>query len=144
MPSPTFSPTLLQALAQAVLAFHVAVILFNLFGLIAVPLGAWRRWRFVRIAWWRALHLASLAVVAGQALVGRACFLTLWQAGLSGAAGEEAVETPLIQRMVERMVFWALPAWIFVVLYVAIFLYAAALWRLVPPGKMVGQSARGT
>ena len=49
-----------------------------------MPLGAWRRWTFVRGFWWRALHLASLVAVAAQALIGRACFLTLWQADLEG------------------------------------------------------------
>ncbi|HUZ32935.1 MAG TPA: DUF2784 family protein, partial [Xanthobacteraceae bacterium] len=76
------SPGLLTTLALAVLAAHVAVIAFNVFGLVVIPLGGWLGWRFVRILWWRALHLALLAVVALQALFGRACFLTLWQAAL--------------------------------------------------------------
>ena len=84
--------------ADAVLAVHVAVILFNLFGLVAIPLGAWRGWRFVRIAWWRLLHVAALGAVAVQALFGRACFLTVWQAAL---AGDPARPAPLIRRWVE-------------------------------------------
>jgi hypothetical protein len=51
------------ALAEAVLALHVGVILFNLFGLVAIPLGGWRGWRFVRGVWWRALHLAAMSAV---------------------------------------------------------------------------------
>jgi hypothetical protein len=65
--------------AAAVLATHLVVIGFNLFGLVAIPLGGWRGWRFVRVRWWRLLHLGSLALVAVQALFGRACFLTLWR-----------------------------------------------------------------
>ena len=63
-------------LARLVLAAHVAIILFNVVGLVVIPLGAWRGWRFVRIFWWRALHLAILAIVAVQALLARDCFLT--------------------------------------------------------------------
>ena len=69
------NPTLLTALA--VLAVHVAVIAFNVGGLIVIPIGAWRGWHWVRVFWWRALHLALLVAVAAQAVVGRTCFLTL-------------------------------------------------------------------
>ncbi|MGH6975969.1 MAG: DUF2784 domain-containing protein [Stellaceae bacterium] len=129
------SPTLLTALAVAVLAIHVAVIAFNVFGLVVIPLGAWRGWRFVRVAWWRALHLALLAVVALQALFGRACFLTLWQAALEQDAGRAASREPLIARWVDSVIFWNLPIWFFAALYVVVWLYALALWRWVPPAR---------
>ncbi len=122
-------------LAGLVLCVHLAVILFNLFGLIAVPLGAWRGWPFVRVFWWRALHLAALAVVALQALLGRACFLTLWQDSFVQNAGEAGSGVPLIQRWVSRAIFWPLPVWFFAVLYVAVWIYAIMLWRLVPPRR---------
>lgn len=120
-------------MAGGVLAFHVGVILFNLFGLIAIPLGAWRGWRFVRVFWWRALHLAVLAAVAVQAVLQQACFLTLWQSVLLRRAGEAASDAPLIERWVNRLVFWPLPLWFFAALYVAVCVYALLLWRLVPP-----------
>jgi hypothetical protein len=127
------SPTTLADLALAVLAVHVAIIAFNIFGLVVVPIGGWRGWRFVRILWWRTLHLAALAVVALQAVVGRACFLTLWQAALEQDAGAPASRLPLIARWIDGAIYWNLPIWIFAALYVAVLLYAVALWRLVPP-----------
>ena len=118
----------MEALAVLVLAVHMAVIAFNLFGLVAIPLGAWRGWAFVRVRWWRALHLASLAVVALQALAGRACFLTIWQDDLAGAG-----EGPLIMRAVNSVIYWPLPMWAFTAAYAAVFVYVLALWKLVPP-----------
>lgn len=115
-------------LGALVLAVHLAVIAFNLFGLVAIPLGAWRDWAFVRVRWWRLLHVVSLAVVAAQALAGRACFLTLWQGELSGT-GEE----PLIMRFVNGVIYWPLPMWAFTAAYAAVFVYVLALWKLVPP-----------
>ena len=126
-------PDLLWILASIVLAVHVGVILFNLFGLVAVPVGAWRGWRFVRVFWWRALHLAILAVVALQAVFGRACFLTLWQSVLEQSAGVASPSAPLIARWVERLVFWPLPLWFFAALYVGVWIYVLLLWLLVPP-----------
>lgn len=116
-------------LGAIVLAIHLAIIAFNIFGLVAIPLGAWRRWPWVRRPGWRILHLASLAVVALQAALGRACFLTLWQDGLTGGGRED----PLIMRWVNSLIYWPLPGWVFTAAYLAIFAYVVALWVLVPP-----------
>jgi hypothetical protein len=124
------SPDRSALLAGAVLAVHLAIILFNVGGLVVIPLGAWRQWRFVRVFWWRALHLACLAVVALQAALGRVCFLTLWQGELQGEAASRA---PLVARVVDRLLFWPLPLWAFAVLYIAVWIYVVALWVLVPP-----------
>jgi hypothetical protein len=116
------------ALAQAVLAVHLAVIAFNVVGLIAIPLGAALGWRWVRVRWWRLVHLASWAVVAVQAALGRACFLTLWQDELTGAAAQP----PLIERWVERAIYWPLPIWAFAAIYLALFALVVAMWWFVP------------
>jgi hypothetical protein len=117
-------------MANAILAAHAAIIFFNVFGLVAVPIGAACGWQFVRIRWWRILHILLLAAVAAQAIFGRACILTLWQAAFAGAAGDR---TPLIERWVDRIIYWPLPIWVFAVLYVVVFGYALALLWLVPP-----------
>jgi hypothetical protein len=124
-------PSLVLA-ADAVFWLHMAVIAFNVFGLVVIPLGAWRGWGFVRALWWRALHLAALIVVAFQAVLGRACFLTIWEGDLLARAGEAGSSVPLIQRSLTRLVFWPLPIWVFAALYVAVGLYALSLWWLVP------------
>jgi hypothetical protein len=116
-------------LAEAVLAVHLAVIGFNIFGLVAIPIGAWRGWRFVRVRWWRWLHLVSMALVAVQAVLGRACFLTDLEAQLTGAGSSAP---PLIMTEVNRMIFWPLPMWVFAALYVLLLVYVLALMRLVP------------
>jgi hypothetical protein len=124
---------LFRAAAAAVLYTHFALVLFNVFWLIAVPLGAWRGWRFVRSFGWRTAHLVSLAVVALQVLLGRFCFLTIWQNDLISAAGGPPATPSLIERLVTRAIFWPLPMWAFIVLYVGALVYTLALWRLVPP-----------
>jgi uncharacterized protein DUF2784 len=123
-------------LADLVLALHLGVIAFNVFGLIAIPLGALVGWRFVRIFWWRALHVGILGIVALQALAGRACFLTDWHAALVRAAGGTESNAPLIERFIERLIFWPVAPWVFVALYLAVCGYTLALWRLVPPRRV--------
>jgi hypothetical protein len=116
-------------IAEAILALHLAVIAFNVAGLIVIPVGAWRGWRIVRIAWLRLLHLALLGVVAAQALAGRACILTIWQNDLTH--GPQPAE-PLIMRWVDGLIYWNLPMGFFDALYVAVFLYVVVLVLLAP------------
>ncbi|HEY2356303.1 MAG TPA: DUF2784 domain-containing protein [Phenylobacterium sp.] len=116
------------ALGDAVLAAHLAVIAFNVLGLIAIPVGAALHWRWVRVRWWRLLHLASWAVVAVQAALGRACILTLWQDQLTGAGGEQ----PLIMRWINGLIFWPLPIWVFGAIYILLFAAVIVLWWRVP------------
>ena len=129
------SPELLRALASIVLYLHFAVVVFNVFWLVAIPMGAWLGWAFVRSFSWRVAHLAVLAVVALQAVVGALCFLTIWQVALIRAAGGPAGETSWLDRLVTRAIFWPLPMWAFVVLYVAAAAFAVAMWWLVPPRR---------
>jgi len=115
-------------LANLILALHLAIISFNVAGLI-IPLGAWFNWRIVRIAWLRLTHLALLGIVAGQALAGRACILTIWQNQLTG---NRAAPAPLIATWIDRLIYWNLPLWVFAIIYTTIFLYVLALTFLIP------------
>lgn len=118
-------------LSALILAVHAVVIGFNVLGLIAIPLGAALGWRWVRVCWWRALHVLSWAVVAVQAALGRACFLTLWEDRLAGRSGQP----PLIQRVVDRLIYWPLPIWVFGAAYLALFALVVAFWWLAPPAR---------
>jgi hypothetical protein len=84
-------------LADAILWFHAVVIAFNVFGLVAIPMGAWSGWKFVHVFRWRALHLGLLGIVALQAVLGRACFLTIWEVELLRRDFERAVASGLGQ-----------------------------------------------
>ncbi len=132
---PEMSPATTLQLAQIVLALHVAVIAFNIFGLVAVPLGAWRGWAWVRIRWWRVLHLAALSLVALQALLGDDCFLTAWESDLLLSAGRRGYAEPFIQTWVDRMIYWNLPMAFFTMLYVLVWLYVLLLWVWVRPAR---------
>jgi Protein of Unknown function (DUF2784) len=86
------TPSLSVDIAEAILGLHVIVIAFSVFGLVAIPLGAWGGWRGVRVFWWRALPMSVLGIVALQAMLGRACFLTIWENDLLRLAGPVGIE----------------------------------------------------
>jgi hypothetical protein len=120
-------------LGQIVLGVHLVIIAFNVLGLVAIPLGARLGWTWVRIRWWRLLHVASWLVVAVQAAVGRACFLTVWQDGLTGGGAAD----PLIMRWVNALIYWDLPMWAFTAAYLALFGVVLALLWIVPPRLVI-------
>jgi hypothetical protein len=116
-------------IAQVILYVHFAIIAFNVLGLIVIPIGAWSGWRIVRIAWLRLLHLGIMAVVAGQALAGRACFLTIWENELSG---NRTAPEPMVAHWVDRLIYWNIPIWGFAIFYSGLLLYLVGLTVLVP------------
>lgn len=128
-------PQLRSALAFGVFLLHIGIIAFNVFWMVVIPLGAWRGWRFVHAFWWRTSHLGILSVIALQAVLHRACFLTIWQTDLLQTAGSSASAGPLVSGWINRLIYWPLPLWVFALFYVAIFLYVLVLWWLVPPHR---------
>lgn len=117
------------ALAEAILAVHLVIIAFNVVFLIVIPVGAVLGWRLVRVAWLRVLHLVLLAIVAGQALAGRACILTIWQDEL---VGRTTAPSPMIMHFIDGLIYWDFPLWVFTIIYCAAFAYVVALVVLVP------------
>jgi hypothetical protein len=118
--------------ATLILLVHLAIVAFNVFGLLIIPVGKWLDWEFVRGFWWRFAHVLSLAVVALQAVLGRACFLTIWETALRANA-DAAEPAPLIATWINGVLYWPLPLWAFAAGYVVVLLYALLLWRWVPP-----------
>lgn len=121
--------------AEFILAIHLLIIMFSVSGLFMIPLGARLGWHLVRIAWLRVLHLTTMAIIAGQALMGRACILTIWQARLTGHRNPQ----PLIMHWLDSLIYWHLPIWFFAGLYTAVFFYALGLTFWVPFGSSTKQ-----
>lgn len=118
-------------LADIVLVVHFAFVLFVVGGLALTWIGAAAGWPWVRDFWFRAAHLAAIAFVAGEALLGIWCPLTLWEARLRGGAAEKS----FIAEWVHRLLYYDLPEWMFTVAYVLFGLVVALTWRWIPPKR---------
>ena len=119
------------ALADAVLVVHAAFVLFVVGGLAAIWLGLARGWRYARDPWFRGAHLAAIAFVAVESVLGYACPLTLWEAALRGTRADE----DFIARWVHAWLFWTAPAWVFTTIYVAFAGLVAWTWWRWPPRR---------
>jgi hypothetical protein len=118
-------------MADLLVVVHFAIVLFIVGGLVAVWIGAALGWRWVRNPWFRYLHLAAIAYVAAEALLGVACPLTVWEDLLRGGARPDS----FVARWVRRALYYQAPEWVFTVAYVAWALATLATLRLVPPRR---------
>ena len=121
------------ALADAVLALHVAVVLFVVGGLVLVVAGNLRGWPWVNRLWFRLLHLGAIGYVAAQAWLGVTCPLTTLEAWLRREAGQPAYSTSFIGHWLQRLLYYSAPDWVFTLAYTLFGLVVAAVWWRWPP-----------
>ena len=120
-------------LADLILILHANIVFFNIGGLFAIWLGAWREWRWVRNRTFRILHLTLILFITAEAILGFTCPLTILEDWLRGENNEQG----FIQRWVQHWLYWDLPSWVFIVAYSKFAALVAVTWKLVPPIRAV-------
>jgi len=119
--------------ADAVVLSHAAYVAFVIFGFIAIVVGAALEARWVRNFWFRVFHLAAIALVLAEALLGMICPLTWLENILRVRAGQAGYPADFIGYWVHRFIFFAWRPWVFVALYAGFALLVAAAFWLAPP-----------
>lgn len=120
-----------SALADAILVVHAAFVVFVVAGLLATWAGLARGARFARSPWLRGAHLAAIAFVVAESLLGYACPLTIWENALRSAPGGRG----FIERAIHGWLYWDAPPWAFTVVYCAFGALAAWTWLRFPPRR---------
>ena len=116
-------------LADFVLIVHFGFVLFVVGGLALIWVGAAAGWRWVRNFWFRIAPLGAIVLVAGEALGGIWCPLTLWEARLRGSE----VEKSFVAHWIHRVMFYDFSEWVFTAAYVLFALVVVASWWFVRP-----------
>ncbi len=129
------SPAIAGWLADAILALHVGIVLFVLLGLVAIVLGHWRRWPWVRNFAFRVSHLLLMVFIAAQAWLGHLCPLTTWEQALRRQAGQPAYAESFVAHWLSRLIFFEAPWWAFVAAYTVFAVLVIGCWRWVPPRR---------
>lgn len=128
-------PAFFQALANAILALHVAFIAFVVTGLLLIIVGGFLRWSWIRNRWFRFAHLAAIAFVVLESWLGAACPLTTFELWLRRASGQVLVDGDFIAFWLRRLFFFEAPAWIFTLCYSSFGALVILSWLLVPPRR---------
>ncbi|RJF97999.1 DUF2784 domain-containing protein [Noviherbaspirillum saxi] len=122
-----------QLLANVVLLLHVTIVLFVIGGLVLVVVGNLRSWPWVNSLWFRLAHLATIAIVAGEAWLGFLCPLTTLEMWLRAKAKTTTYAGGFIEYWLQTLLFWQAPPWAFTAAYTAFGLAVAAAWWYFPP-----------
>ena len=120
-------------LADVVLLFHFAIVLFVVGGLLLIVLGNLLRWRWVNRWWFRALHLLAIAIVVAESWLGIECPLTTLENWLRMQAGQGVYQGSFIQYWVHQVMFYSAPAWVFAAVYSAFASLVIVAWWRWPP-----------
>lgn len=127
--------------ADAVLALHVALVLFVVLLPALLPFGVRRGWRMARSRRFRLFHLLVLGFVVLQAWGGWLCPLTSWEMQLRERSGGATYQGDFIAHWLGRLLYVQAPAWAFTLVY-TLFLGAVIAVNLRwPPGA--GASRHG-
>ena len=135
------SPESALHLAQLVLAVHMAIAVFVIFGLVAVPLGLVFRWPFIFGFAWRLTHLGAAFSIARQKVLGKTCFLSIWEFNLLDRASQAHERIPALHALAIDIMHWNMPLWFFTALYILVLIYTLWLWRIAPPRPQVSREA---
>jgi len=122
-----------QALANAVLLLHVAVVIFVVLGLPAIVVGNWRKMAWANSLWWRSAHLLAIAVVVLQAWLGQYCGLTVLESRLRQQAGQAGYGGGFIEHWLQRLLYYEGPLWVFALAYTVFGALVAWAWWHYPP-----------
>ena len=121
--------------ADAILVVHVLFVAFVVFGLVLILLGKQFSWRWVRNPWFRWTHIVAIGVVVLQSWLGVICPLTTWEMALRERAGDAVYSGAFIARWLESLLYFELPAWVFVVSYTLFGALVVASWFWVRPRR---------
>jgi hypothetical protein len=120
-------------LADAIAVLHLAYVAFVVFGMAAILTGIVFRWTWVRNFWFRSVHLAMIAVVVAESLLGILCPLTDWEDRLRAAGGMPIKSESFIGRWVNDLLFVHLPHSVVLACYLAFGVAVLAVFILAPP-----------
>ncbi|MDI9237759.1 DUF2784 domain-containing protein [Lysobacter sp. LF1] len=121
--------------ADALLVLHVGIVAFVVLGAVAIPIGAWRGWRWIRRFRWRLAHVLLMGFIAAQAWLGALCPLTIWEQALRRRAGQPVYAESFIEHWLSRLIFFQAPWWAFVAAYTVFAGLVVLAWVKVPPKR---------
>ena len=96
-------------LADVIVAVHLAIVLFALFGQILILIGWPLRWGWIRNRWFRFSHLFVIAWVAVQAMLGEMCPLTTWERRLRETSLDEGQAESFVGQLLHDILFVDVP-----------------------------------
>lgn len=120
-------------IADVLLIVHVLFVAFVICGLLCILAGGLLSWHWVRNPWFRLAHLLGIAVVVGQSWIGVICPLTTWEMAFRARAQDTTYDASFISHWLNKLLYYQLPEWVFVLVYSAFGALVLIAWYRVRP-----------
>jgi len=121
--------------ADAILLLHVLFVAFVVIGLMFIFVGKVYAWSWIRNPWFRLVHLIAIGVVVIQSWFGIICPLTEIEMELRSLASDTVYSGSFISYWLERLLYYQMPPWVFVVCYTIFGAVVGASWYWIRPRR---------
>ena len=114
---------------EIVLFFHFFIFLFITFSFFLIPFGYFKKWEWVKNKYYRLIHLVLMGIILIETILGFMCPLTILENFLRNNI---EVDNNLTQ-IIHQIMYWNLPNYQFIILYILSFSYLIFLWFFFKP-----------
>ena len=118
--------------ADLVLIIHFSIVFFVVFGLVALPIGYSRNYSWTRNVKFRVAHMLLMGFITLEASLGITCPLTI----IENALRQIKYQQSFVAYWVSRLIYWDLPTYSFMILYISCFIWSLVFWKLHPPKSL--------
>ena len=120
-------------LADAIVIVHAAYVAFVVGGLVAILIGGATGWRWTRSFAFRVAHLAAIALVCIESVVGVMCPLTSLEDWMRERGGAARYPGDFVGYWAHRLIFYNFPPWVFAIVYFTFAALVVITFVLLPP-----------
>ena len=114
---------------EIVLFFHFFIFLFITVSFFLIPFGYFQKWEWVKNKYYRLTHLVLMGIILIETILGFMCPLTILENFLRNNI---EVDNNLTQ-IIHQIMYWNLPNYQFIILYILSFSYLIFLWFFFKP-----------
>ena len=115
--------------SEIVLLFHFCIFLFMVLSFFLIPLGYYQKWEWVKNRYYRLIHLILMGIIFIETILGFMCPLTI----LENFLRNNIRINNKITQIIHQIMYWDLPTYQFIILYLLSLLYLIFLWCFFKP-----------
>jgi hypothetical protein len=122
-------------LADITAIIHLGYVVFVILGFILILMGIALRWKWVRNLLFRIAHLAAIAGVALEAILGINCPLTVLEFSLRYGVSPAGRRVSFVGELIHSILYYDAPTWVFTIIYAGFALLVALTFVMAPPNR---------
>ena len=115
--------------SEIVLLFHFCIFLFMILSFFLIPLGYYKKWKWVKNKYYRLIHLVLMGIILIETILGFMCPLTM----LENFLRNNIEINNKITQIIHQIMYWDLSTYQFIILYLLSLLYLIFLWFFFKP-----------